>query len=147
MLKRSDQTARPPLPTRSGAATYRFHPSSEHRTGCSSVEEGFAGTDVVRKRGRHGNRCRLWPAPLIMMMALAVSLAIMALRPACSNGRQCVNLPAEVIDNQCNGEPVSLSGDLLTVVTTRPTARCGAEEVSAGEKQMLDKVRAALGVT
>jgi hypothetical protein len=83
---------------------------------------------------------------LIMMMALAVSLAIMTLRPACSNGRQCVNLPAEVIDNQCNGEPVSLSGDLLTVVTTRPTARFGAEQVSAGETQMLDKVRAALGV-
>jgi hypothetical protein len=31
-----------------------------------------------------------------------------------------------VIDNQCNGEPVALSGDLLTVVTTSPTPNGGA---------------------
>lgn len=36
-----------------------------------------------------------------------------------------IDLPAVVVDNQCNGEPVALSGDLLTVVTTRPTPHGG----------------------
>lgn len=60
---------------------------------------------------------------LIAIMALTVSLAIMALRPAPAHAQTVVsviNLPAVVIDNQCNGEPVALSGRLLTVVTTAP---------------------------
>jgi hypothetical protein len=66
---------------------------------------------------------------LIAMKALALSLAIMALRPAPAHAETVVsviNLPLVVIDNQCNGEPVGLSGDLLMVVTTRPTANGGA---------------------
>ena len=65
---------------------------------------------------------------LVAMMALVLSLAIVALRPAPAQAQTVVsviNLPAVVIDNQCNGEPVALSGDLLTVVTTRPTANGG----------------------
>jgi hypothetical protein len=65
---------------------------------------------------------------LITMMALAVSLAILVSRPAPAHAATVVsviNLPAVVIDNQCNGEPVALSGDLLTVVTTRLTANGG----------------------
>jgi hypothetical protein len=66
---------------------------------------------------------------LVAMMALVLSLAIVALRPAPAQAQTVVsviNLPAVVIDNQCNGEPVALSGDLLTVVTTRPTPNGGA---------------------
>jgi hypothetical protein len=66
---------------------------------------------------------------LIAMMMVALSLAIMALRPAPAQADTVVsviNLPAVVIDNQCNGEPVALSGDLLSVVTTRPTPDGGA---------------------
>jgi hypothetical protein len=66
---------------------------------------------------------------LIAMMALALSLAIIALRPAPAHAETVVsviNLPLVVVDNQCNGEPVGLSGDLLMVVTTRPTANGGA---------------------
>jgi hypothetical protein len=61
-------------------------------------------------------------------MTLALSLTIVALRPSPAQAQTVVsviNLPAVVIDNQCNGEPVALSGDLLTVVTTRPTADGG----------------------
>jgi hypothetical protein len=61
---------------------------------------------------------------LIAMMVPALSLAIVALRPAPARADtviSVINLPLVVIDNQCNGEPVGLSGDLLTVVTTRPT--------------------------
>jgi hypothetical protein len=66
---------------------------------------------------------------LVAMMALVLSLAIVALRPAPAQAQTVVsviNLPAVVIDNQCNGEPVALSGDLLTVVTTSPTPNGGA---------------------
>jgi hypothetical protein len=66
---------------------------------------------------------------LVAMMALVLSLAIVALRPALAQAQTVVsviNLPDVVIDNQCNGEPVALSGDLLTVVTTRPTPNGGA---------------------
>ena len=65
---------------------------------------------------------------LIAMMALVLSLAILALRPVPAYAQTIVSvidLPAVVIDNQCNGEPVALSGDLLTVVTTRPTPHGG----------------------
>ena len=65
---------------------------------------------------------------LVAMMALVLSLAFVALRPAPAQAQTVVsviNLPAVVIDNQCNGEPVALSGDLLTVVTTRPTPTAG----------------------
>ena len=58
------------------------------------------------------------------MMMPSLSLAIVALRSAAARADTVVsviNLPLVVIDNQCNGEPVGLSGDLLTVVTTRPT--------------------------
>lgn len=61
---------------------------------------------------------------LIAMMVPALSLAIVALRPAPARADtviSVINLPLVVIDNQCNGEPVGLSGDLLTVVTTRST--------------------------
>ena len=60
---------------------------------------------------------------LIATMMLALSLAIVALRPSPAHAQTVVtviNLPAVVIDNQCNGEPVALSGRLLTVVTTPP---------------------------
>jgi hypothetical protein len=65
---------------------------------------------------------------LIATMTLALSLAILALRPSPAQAQTVVsviNLPAVVIDNQCNDEPVALSGDLLTVVTTRPTPNGG----------------------
>jgi hypothetical protein len=61
---------------------------------------------------------------LIAMMVPALSLAIVALRPAPARADTVVtviNLPGVVIDNQCSGEPVGLSGKLLTVVNTRPT--------------------------
>ena len=55
----------------------------------------------------------------------ALSLAILALRPVPAHAQTVVsviNLPAVVIENQCNhDDPVALSGDLLMVVTTRPT--------------------------
>ena len=64
---------------------------------------------------------------LIATMTLALSLAIVALRPSPAQAQTVVtviNLPAVVIDNQCNGDPVALSGQLLMVVTTArpPTA-------------------------
>ena len=65
---------------------------------------------------------------LIATMTLTLSLAIVTLRPSPAQAQTVVtviNLPAVVIDNQCNREPVALSGDLLTVVTTRPTANGG----------------------
>jgi hypothetical protein len=65
---------------------------------------------------------------LIEMVVPARSLAIVALRPAPARADtviSVINLPGFVIDNQCNGEPVGLSGELLTVVTTRPTPRGG----------------------
>jgi hypothetical protein len=65
---------------------------------------------------------------LIAAMTLILSLAIVALRPSPAQAQTVVtviNLPAVVIDNQCNGEPVALSGDLLTVVTIRPTPNGG----------------------
>jgi hypothetical protein len=65
---------------------------------------------------------------LIAMSALALSLAILALRPVPAHAQTVVseiNLPSVVIDNQCNGEPVGLSGDLLIVVTTRPNPNGG----------------------
>ena len=65
---------------------------------------------------------------LMATMTLTLALAIVALRPSPAQAQTVVtviNLPAVVIDNQCNGEPVALSGDLLTVVTIRPTANGG----------------------
>jgi hypothetical protein len=65
---------------------------------------------------------------LMAIIALALSLAMLALRPVPASAETVVsviNLPAVVIDNQCNGEPVALSGDLLTVVNTRPTPEGG----------------------
>ena len=65
---------------------------------------------------------------LIATMTLALSLVILALRPLPAHAQTVVaeiNLPIVIIDNQCNGEPVALSGDLLMVVTTRPAAGGG----------------------
>ena len=76
---------------------------------------------------------------LIAMMVPALPLAMVTLRPAPARADtviSVINLPGVVIDNQCNGEPVGLSGELLTVVTTRPTPsgtpRCGRSR-SPGE--------------
>jgi hypothetical protein len=87
---------------------------------------------------------------LIAMMALALSLAIMALRPAPAHAQTVVsviNLPAVVINNQCNGEPVALSGDLLTVVTTRSTANGGITVRSVSVTQGLRGTGSVSGVS
>ena len=65
---------------------------------------------------------------LTVILALALSLAILALRPVPAHAQTVIaeiNLLLVIIDNQCNGEPVGLSGDLLIVVTTRPTPNGG----------------------
>ena len=77
---------------------------------------------------------------LITTVAFALSFMVMALHPAPAHAETVVsviNLPAVVIDNQCNGEPVALSGDLLTVVTTRPTANGGTTVRSVSVTQGL----------
>ena len=87
---------------------------------------------------------------LIAMMALALLLATMVLRPAPAHAATVVsviNLPAVIIDNQCNGEPVGLSGDLLMVVTTRPTANGGATVRSLSVTQGLQGTGLASGVS
>jgi hypothetical protein len=87
---------------------------------------------------------------LITMMALAMSLAILALRPAPAHAATVVsviNLPAVVIDNQCSGEPVALSGDLLTVVMTRPTANGGTTVRSVSVTQGLQGTGLVSGVS
>jgi hypothetical protein len=58
-----------------------------------------------------------------------------------------INLPAVVIDNQCNGEPVALSGRLLTVVTTRPTANGGTTVRSVSVTQGLQGTGLVSGVS
>ncbi len=50
-------------------------------------------------------------------------LFVCRLRPAPADrdgrvGGRLINVPAQVIDNRCNGEPVALSGQLLMVTTT-----------------------------
>jgi hypothetical protein len=66
---------------------------------------------------------------LTAIMALALSLVILALRPVPAHAETVVaeiKLPLMVIDNQCDdGEPVALSGRLLMAVTTRPTPNGG----------------------
>ena len=87
---------------------------------------------------------------LIAIMALTVSLAIMALRPAPAHAQTVVsviNLPAVVIDNQCNGEPVALSGRLLTVVTTRSTPNGGTTVRSTSVTQGLQGTGLVSGVS
>jgi hypothetical protein len=87
---------------------------------------------------------------LIATMTLALSLAIVALRPSPGHAQTVVtviNLPAVVIDNQCNGEPVALSGRLLTVVTTRPTAIVGATVRSVSVTQGLQGIGLVSGVS
>jgi hypothetical protein len=87
---------------------------------------------------------------LIATMTLALSLAILALRPSPAQAQTVVtviNLPAVVIDNQCNGEPVALSGDLLTVVTTRPTPTGGTTVRSVSVTQGLQGTGLVSGVS
>ena len=88
---------------------------------------------------------------LIAIMALALSLAILALRPVPAHAETIVsviNLPAVVIDNQCNNdEPVALSGDLLTVVTTRPTPSGGTTVRSVSVTQGLQGTSLVSGVS
>ena len=87
---------------------------------------------------------------LIATMTLTLSLAIVALRPSPAQAQTVVsviNLPAVVIDNQCNGEPVALSGDLLTVVSTRPTANGGTTVRSVSVTQGLQGTGLVSGVS
>ena len=87
---------------------------------------------------------------LIATMTLTLSLAIVALRPSPAQAQTVVtviNLPAVVIDNQCNGEPVALSGDLLTVVTTRLTANGGTTVRSVSVTQGLKGTGLVSGVS
>jgi hypothetical protein len=65
----------------------------------------------------------------------------------CSSARVGSAGSAVVIDNQCNGEPVALSGDLLTVVTTRPTPSGGTTVRSVSVTQGLKGTGLVSGVS
>jgi hypothetical protein len=87
---------------------------------------------------------------LIATTTLALSLTIVALRPSPAQAQTVVtviNLPAVVIDNQCNGEPVALSGQLLTVVTTHPTPNGGTTVRSVSVTQRLKGTGLVSGVS
>jgi len=87
---------------------------------------------------------------LIATMTLALALGIVALRPMPAQAQTVVtviNLPSVVIDNQCNDEPVALSGRLLTVVTTRPTANGGTTLRSVSVTQGLQGTGLESGVS
>ena len=133
-----------------GAGVARAQPRLSTGTGCLSAGVGSAGSDTLRKRGGHGPTVTFARRLLIAIMALTVSLAIMALRPAPAHAQTVVsviNLPAVVIDNQCNGEPVALSGRLLTVVTTRSTPNGGTTVRSTSVTQGLQGTGLVSGVS
>jgi hypothetical protein len=89
---------------------HKLHQSAtDTAMGCSSVRIGSTGSDLLRKRGGQ--------AQTVVTV---------------------INLPAVVIDNQCNGEPVALRGRLLTVVTTHPTPNGGTTVRSVSVTQGLE---------
>jgi hypothetical protein len=64
----------------------------------------------------------------------AMTAALLVAAPAQAGGgktvRTTIHVPAMVVDNLCNGEPVVLTGDLVITTSTRP-ARDGGYTVSS----------------